>query len=109
MILTLEVRRARKGDCLLLHYGTTKDPKLMLIDGGPSSVFKPQLRPRLDEIRSKRKLGDGEALPVDVVMVSHIDDDHIKGIIDLTTELRNQETNREAQYLKNKSLWHNSF
>ncbi|HEX8031613.1 MAG TPA: hypothetical protein VF491_24260, partial [Vicinamibacterales bacterium] len=86
MNFSLEVRRARKGDCLLLHYGTKADPRLMLIDAGPSSVYKPQLRPRLDEIRKKRKLTDNDSLPVDVVMVSHIDDDHIKGIIDLTTE-----------------------
>jgi beta-lactamase superfamily II metal-dependent hydrolase len=109
MNFSLEVRRARKGDCLLLHYGTKADPRLMLIDAGPSSVYKPQLRPRLDEIRKKRKLTDNDSLPVDVVMVSHIDDDHIKGIIDLTTELRNQESNHEAQYLTSKSLWHNSF
>lgn len=109
MHLTLEVRRARKGDCLLLHYGSKADPRLMLIDGGPSSVYKPQLRPRLEEIRKKRKLTDDDALPVDVVMVSHIDDDHIKGILDLTNELRNQESNSEAQFLTSKSLWHNSF
>ena len=37
-IFSLEVVRARKGDCLLLHYGTEKQPRLGLIDGGPSGV-----------------------------------------------------------------------
>jgi beta-lactamase superfamily II metal-dependent hydrolase len=109
MILTLDVRRARKGDCLLLHYGTKAKPKLMLIDGGPSSVYKPQLRPRLDEIRAARGLADGDSLAVDVVMISHIDDDHIKGILDLTKELSNQQRDGEPQYLTSKTLWHNSF
>ena len=30
-------------------------------------------------------------LPVDVVMVSHVDDDHIQGILDLTEEQTRQE------------------
>jgi len=109
MILTLDVRRARKGDCLLLHYGTKTKPKLMLIDGGPSSVYKPQLRPRLDEIRAARGLAAGDSLAVDVIMISHIDDDHIKGVLDLTTELSNQQRDGGPQYLTSKTLWHNSF
>ena len=56
MIFTLDVRRAKKGDCLLLHYGSKKDPGLMLIDGGPSQVYEPQLKPRLEELRKARKL-----------------------------------------------------
>ena len=37
MMFSLDVRRARKGDCLLLHYGTKEDPHLILIDGGPGT------------------------------------------------------------------------
>ena len=33
-----------------------------------------------------RELMPDEPLPVDVVMVSHVDDDHIKGILELTSE-----------------------
>ena len=40
-IFSLDVLRARKGDCLMLHFGSTDDPHLMLIDGGPSKVYKP--------------------------------------------------------------------
>jgi beta-lactamase superfamily II metal-dependent hydrolase len=109
MILTLETRRAKKGDCLLLHYGTKTAPKLMLIDAGPSGVFQPQLVPRLDAIRAARQLGDQETLTVDVIMVSHVDDDHIKGILDLTKKLITQKKDQEPLYLKTKSLWHNSF
>ena len=45
MIFRLDVRRARKGDCLLLHFGSKDDPGLILIDGGPSNVYKPHLKP----------------------------------------------------------------
>ena len=39
MIFSLDVRPARKGDCMLLHWGEPSDPRLMLIDGGPANVF----------------------------------------------------------------------
>jgi len=78
MFFTLDVRRARKGDCLILHYGTKKEPGLALIDGGPSNVYEPHLKPRLAEIREARGLDPDATLPVDWMMVSHIDDDHIE-------------------------------
>lgn len=109
MHFSLEVRRARKGDCLLLHYGTKANPRLMIIDAGPSGVYKPQLKPRIEEIRTLRGLDDADTLPVDVVMVSHVDDDHIQGILDLTKELRNQQKDQEPQFLAAATLWHNSF
>ena len=106
MFFTLDVRRARKGDCLLLHYGSKTEPGLVLIDGGPSDVYKPHLKPRLAEIRKSRKLAANATLPVDLLMVSHIDDDHIKGILELTKELI--ETQGPAP-LKISGLWHNTF
>ena len=87
MIFSLDVRRARKGDCLILHYGTKAKPGLVLIDGGPAQVYGPQLKPRLEEIRKARRLAESEPLTVDLLMVSHIDDDHINGILELTHEL----------------------
>src|SRR6476661_2762071 len=106
MIFTLDVRRARKGDCLILHYGSKNDPGLALIDGGPSNVYKPQLKPRLTEIRKARGLAADAPLPVDMLMVSHIDDDHINGVLELTKELI--ETQGPLP-LKIKGLWHNTF
>jgi hypothetical protein len=108
MIFSLEVRRARKGDCLLLHFGTGEKPGLVLIDGGPSKVYGPHLKPRLTEIREARGLGPGKPLPVDMLMVSHVDDDHIKGILELTRELR-ETPQGQARMLRIMRLWHNSF
>jgi hypothetical protein len=106
MILSLDVRRARKGDCLLLHYGTPAKRGLVVIDGGPSSVYKPHLEPRLLEIRAARQIADDRPLPVDLLMVSHVDDDHIKGILDLTRELREA---AGVPLVRISRLWHNSF
>ena len=109
MLFSLDVLRARKGDCLMLHYGTKKQPRLIMIDGGPAGVYEPQLRPRIDRIRAARGLDPETPLPVDVLMVSHVDDDHIQGVLDLTTELREQKTNRQPPLLSVGSLWHNTF
>jgi len=96
MIFSLDVRRARKGDCLLVHYGSEGDPGLALIDGGPAQVYKPHLKPRLTQIRKARGLGNDESLAVDLLMVSHIDDDHINGILELTNELVSAKDSRTA-------------
>lgn len=109
MIFSLDVRRARKGDCLIVHYGTEDDPGLILIDGGPAQVYHPHLKPRLAEIREARGLGSDDTLPVDLLMVSHIDDDHINGILELTKEMVAAKDAGEPLPLKVRSFWHNTF
>ena len=109
MIFSLDVRRAKKGDCLILHYGSKTKPGLGLIDGGPSQVYGPQLKPRLQEIRKMRKLGADAPLPVDFLMVSHIDDDHINGVLELTKELLEAKAAQKQLPLKIKGVWHNTF
>ena len=109
MIFSLDVMRARKGDCLIVHYGTQAKPGLIMIDGGPSQVYEPFLRPRLQQIRDARRLTNKQTLRVDLAMVSHIDDDHIKGILDLMQELSEQNNEDKPLLLKPRSFWHNAF
>src|SRR5215203_5475497 len=109
MFFTLDVRRANKGDCLILHYGSKNEPGLILIDGGPANTYKPHLKPRLEEIRKMRGLPADASLPVDLLMVSHIDDDHIKGILELTKELLDASASQRPLALKIKGVWHNTF
>lgn len=106
MIFSLETLRAKHGDALLLHYGPAASPRLMVIDGGPSGVFNTSLRPRLEELREER--GE-ESLPIQLLMVSHIDDDHIRGVLDLTKRLRKQQDRAEPLDYDIRTLWHNSF
>jgi hypothetical protein len=106
MIFSLDVRRARKGDCLLLHFGSPAKPGLVMLDGGPSSVYTPHLKPRLLEIRKARGLDSQTPLPIDLLMVSHVDDDHMQGILDFTRELR---AAVGVPFAKVRRLWHNSF
>jgi hypothetical protein len=108
MRFSLDVIRARKGDCLMLHFGTADKPRLILIDGGPKSVYTPFLKPRIKAIRDRLGLEPDQPLPVDRLMVSHVDDDHIQGILDLTRDLLAQ-TNPKHRLVKFTGLWHNSF
>src|SRR5688572_21163323 len=105
MLFSLDVIRARKGDCSILHYGSEDDPRLMIIDGGPRGVYAPHLKPRIEKIKKALGLGKQEPLPVDLLMVSHVDDDHIQGILDLTKDLIQD----NPQFVQILSFWHNSF
>ena len=103
-LFSLEALQAHHGDALLLHYGTVATPRLALIDGGPSNTYRPFLRPRLDALRAGR---GGKPLTLELVAVSHIDDDHIRGLIELLTEL--SDDGGKAPLVTIRRLWHNSF
>ncbi|HEX8129076.1 MAG TPA: hypothetical protein VF527_08250, partial [Pyrinomonadaceae bacterium] len=105
MLFSLDVIRARKGDCMILHYGSKDDPRLVLIDGGPKKVYAPHLKPRLEKIKEARGLENNDPLPIDLLMVSHVDDDHIQGILDLTRDLIQD----NPQFAQVSGFWHNSF
>jgi beta-lactamase superfamily II metal-dependent hydrolase len=66
--------QAGKGDCLLLE--NEARTKRILIDGGMGPAHREHVAPFLDGLRKKKK-------SIDVVYVSHIDDDHIGGVLEL--------------------------
>lgn len=105
-VFTLEALEAKHGDALILHYGDTKSPKFIVIDGGPAGVYKSSFRPRLDAIRKNR--GDVQ-LELRMLMVSHVDDDHITGVLELTSALMEDETAKKQLPFDILTLWHNSF
>lgn len=108
MIFTLEALQAEQGDSLILHYGDSAQPRFIVIDGGPDTVFDRTLQPRLDQLRRHWANSDGR-LPIDMVMVSHIDDDHINGILAWFRSLREKEDHGEALPDTIRTLWFNSF
>jgi hypothetical protein len=75
----IEMLPAEYGDCLWIEYGDSRRPSRILVDGGTISTGK-RLRERI------------EALPeddrrFDLVIVTHIDSDHIDGIVKMFQEL----------------------
>lgn len=105
-VFTLEALQAAHGDALILHYGPLTKPRFILVDGGPKGIFEASLGPRLKEIHIAR---GGGVLEIRLMMISHIDDDHIAGILDFTRMLRDLKDRSAPLPFDVLTLWHNSF
>ena len=104
MSFIFEALPARYGDSLFLTFRDPDQTLRMLVDAGPSRVYPTSVRPRLE----KERLNAGE-LTLDAVMVSHIDEDHILGLIDLFSELQDADQRQQPRPWKVRWLLHNSF
>ena len=96
----LECLGAKHGDCMVLHHGTTK----ILFDGGPSGIYSNFLKPWI----KAHKPDDGPVV-FDLGMVTHIDDDHINGLLALTNDMVSALDDSEAQSVRFGQFWFNSF
>jgi len=76
--MKIRVFRSDKGDCLLLT--SSAGNRRVLVDGGMSSSFTKHVAPALAQLT-------GAEPQLDVVYVSHIDDDHISGVLQLMNDL----------------------
>jgi hypothetical protein len=81
----------------------------LLIDGGPSGVYRDTLRPRLMQLRERGPVGRSGRLALDAVVVSHAHPDHIVGVLELFRELRRDRERRRNARFRVKRLWHNSW
>ena len=75
-MLRIEFLPAERGDCILLSYGEPDPDHWVLIDGGPYNTYE-NLRNRVIEAGIER---------FELVVCSHIDADHIDGIIRLVQD-----------------------
>jgi hypothetical protein len=103
-MIVFEALEAKHGDSLILRYEHGGKTRLWVIDGGPPGVFKNSLQPRLEKLR-----GDDESLRVDLAMVSHIDDDHIAGMVQMTRQLVRLKNQGKTLPLDIQRFWHNGF
>ena len=101
-MLKLHMLQAECGDCMILEFGTSTSPKYILIDGGPETIYQKHLQPELQKIRD----GGGK---LELTILSHVDNDHIIGLLDLMAELRYQRGNNQPETIAIDKLWHNSF
>jgi beta-lactamase superfamily II metal-dependent hydrolase len=106
--------RSGKGDCLLLS--NAADTARVLIDGGMPKPFSAHAAPALASLRGQKK-------KVDLVYISHIDEDHIGGVLQmLDTEVawrvhehqtKNGNASHKAPTVPRPpqigAIWHNAF
>lgn len=93
--LRIEMMPAKQGDALWIEYGKEENTRRILIDGGPIGAYA-VLEEKL------KKLPDGDK-GVELVVISHVDTDHIEGIIRLLA------AKREHWPLMPKDIWFNGW
>ena len=107
--MKLTVFQSDKGDCLLLE---SRDKRYVLIDGGMSTSFREHVAAALGAIKK-----------LDLVYISHIDLDHLGGIVELLDSViewrvfDHQRNSGNADYPEPKlprppeiaEVWHNTF
>ncbi len=91
----IEMLPAANGDALLVHYGDEAQPKRILIDAGTPGSY-PAVRDRLLELKAAN-----EPLRLELLVITHVDDDHIGGVLAL---LEKKEID-----LKFGDIWFNGF
>jgi beta-lactamase superfamily II metal-dependent hydrolase len=108
-VFALDALSARKGDALVLRWGTAASTHLALIDGGPSTVYDKAVLPHLQELAGTDPAGRPLPVALRLVVVSHVDDDHIQGILDLTTAIDIAQKTGSAVPATILEAWHNAF
>ncbi len=97
--------QAEFGDCFLLEYGSAVAPRFLLVDGGPPDTFEDHLEAELAPIAAA---GHG----LDLALLSHVDNDHVVGLLDLLVRLRADDAadpTGASRLIQIDGLWHNSF
>lgn len=84
--MNIKFLKAGTGDCILLHHKKQN----IVIDGGSDSKY---LLAEVDKIYRNGEL-------IDLLVITHHDDDHIKGIIDLLNHVNENKYNEEKQFIK---------
>lgn len=78
-VYRIHVLPAQRGDALWIEYGSEAAPKHILIDGGIAATGRDHLRKRVVDV--------GTPLHFELLVVTHIDLDHIQGILQFLEDL----------------------
>jgi hypothetical protein len=89
-VLTVELLPAGYGDAVLVTYGPADTPHRILIDGGQAQSF-PAVADRLRSFKG----------PIDLLIVTHVDTDHIGGAVRLLAS--------KALPARFRGIWFNGF
>jgi beta-lactamase superfamily II metal-dependent hydrolase len=94
-MLSIQLLPAGCGDCLWIEYGEPGATRIVLIDGGEGPTIK-ALERRIAKACGERGT---KTLDVELLVVTHIDNDHIEGILELLEA--------ETALVRPKDVWFN--
>jgi beta-lactamase superfamily II metal-dependent hydrolase len=92
-VFQIEMLPAREGDCMLLTYGRTGALSRVLIDGGRAGT-RSALKKRFKRLAEEER-------ELELLVVTHVDRDHIEGILSLLEDKSNPVRFRE--------IWFNGY
>lgn len=96
-MLTIEMLPARHGDCLWIEYGTPEATHRILLDGGVLKTYE-VLHKRIEKLKEELQQND---IVFELLVVTHVDLDHIDGIVKLLQDKR--------LGVKFKDIWFNGW
>lgn len=96
----LELLPAGPGDCLWIEYGSEQNPHVVIIDGGVNATFA-ALEERIALALEQRGASE---LHVELLVVTHLDNDHIQGILKLLNESQHSVTFGDIWFNGNRQL-----
>lgn len=94
-MVRIELLPAAHGDAIWVEYGSARAPRRIVVDGGPAPTYEGGLRARLLALPA----GDRR---LELLVVTHLDADHIDGAILLLRE-------RQALGVEIDELWFNGW
>lgn len=97
--VSIEMFPAKVGDSFLISIFEDNNKVNILIDGGFIETYTDFIKPRLEKMN---KIGE----KIDLLVVTHIDKDHIEGIIEL---FKDNSDNEISNIIKINEVWHNSY
>lgn len=97
-MISIEMLPAAHGDSLWIEYGSTRQTRRILIDGGPAHSYEAGLRKRM------AVLPDGARI-FELMVITHIDADHIDGALIMLQE-KDSPTGLKFQ---TKEFWFNGW
>lgn len=99
MVIAIDVLKAYEGDCILITLNDSGRKYRILVDGGVRDTYNDILKDKLHPIFNN------ENEQIDLLVITHIDDDHIGGIKELFEDSSLSEVMLKK---KIKNVWFNS-
>lgn len=97
LVIKIKMYPAQEGDAFLVSVETERGTKNILIDMGLTCTYKNEIKPDLIKLNSFGQ-------KIDLLIITHIDQDHIQGAIDFI-----QENGESHKIIQVERVWHNSY